>query len=128
MLILVCVERKMFSEKYAIVFFQLIVAKVWFISIFPFPSFSLYMKVESWWGILLAKVTPLLYNNGGPIIMVQVIIYAFLNCISYEVMKKLSAQKTLIIKFQFGICWPPLIMLLEGFLVSTLLTFAIVKV
>ncbi|KAM7480561.1 hypothetical protein LguiA_028774 [Lonicera macranthoides] len=28
--------------------------------------------VESWWGILLAKATPLLYNNGGPIIMVQI--------------------------------------------------------
>lgn len=28
--------------------------------------------VKSWWGILLPKVSPLLYNNGGPIIMVQV--------------------------------------------------------
>ncbi|KAL3511678.1 hypothetical protein ACH5RR_024395 [Cinchona calisaya] len=28
--------------------------------------------VESWWNILLPKVSPLLYTNGGPIIMVQV--------------------------------------------------------
>ncbi|CAI9114339.1 OLC1v1015047C1 [Oldenlandia corymbosa var. corymbosa] len=28
--------------------------------------------VESWWNILLPKVTPLLYTNGGPIIMVQI--------------------------------------------------------
>ncbi|KAL2516356.1 Beta-galactosidase 17 [Forsythia ovata] len=28
--------------------------------------------VERWWGILLPKVSPLLYSNGGPIIMVQV--------------------------------------------------------
>ncbi|XP_065866743.1 beta-galactosidase 17 isoform X2 [Euphorbia lathyris] len=28
--------------------------------------------VDKWWGILLAKVNPLLYNNGGPIIMVQI--------------------------------------------------------
>jgi hypothetical protein len=29
-------------------------------------------KVERWWEILLPKVAPLLYENGGPIIMVQV--------------------------------------------------------
>lgn len=28
--------------------------------------------VERWWGVLLPKVAPLLYENGGPIIMVQV--------------------------------------------------------
>lgn len=28
--------------------------------------------VESWMGVLLPKIKPLLYNNGGPIIMVQV--------------------------------------------------------
>ncbi|XP_059640002.1 beta-galactosidase 17 [Cornus florida] len=28
--------------------------------------------VERWWGSLLPKVTPLLYGNGGPIIMVQI--------------------------------------------------------
>ncbi|OVA08159.1 Glycoside hydrolase [Macleaya cordata] len=28
--------------------------------------------VERWWGVLLLKITPLLYNNGGPIIMVQI--------------------------------------------------------
>lgn len=28
--------------------------------------------VEKWWGILLPKVSPLLYSNGGPIIMVQI--------------------------------------------------------
>ncbi|KAI3885825.1 hypothetical protein MKW92_039514 [Papaver armeniacum] len=28
--------------------------------------------VEKWWGVLLPKIAPLLYNNGGPIIMVQV--------------------------------------------------------
>lgn len=28
--------------------------------------------VERWWGILLPKVAPLLYNNGGPIVMVQI--------------------------------------------------------
>lgn len=27
--------------------------------------------VERWWGVILPKVAPLLYNNGGPIIMVQ---------------------------------------------------------
>lgn len=29
-------------------------------------------KVDKWWGILLRKVAPLLHDNGGPIIMVQV--------------------------------------------------------
>ncbi|KAK8581154.1 hypothetical protein V6N12_071393 [Hibiscus sabdariffa] len=29
-------------------------------------------KVEGWWGVLLPKVAPLLYGNGGPIIMVQI--------------------------------------------------------
>ncbi|KAK3415641.1 hypothetical protein EUGRSUZ_J02679 [Eucalyptus grandis] len=28
--------------------------------------------VERWWGILLPKVSSLLYDNGGPIIMVQI--------------------------------------------------------
>ncbi|XP_066366539.1 beta-galactosidase 8 [Miscanthus floridulus] len=28
--------------------------------------------VERWWGVLLPKVAPLLYNNGGPVIMVQI--------------------------------------------------------
>lgn len=28
--------------------------------------------VDNWWGILLPKVAPFLYNNGGPIIMVQI--------------------------------------------------------
>ncbi|XP_042048201.1 beta-galactosidase 17-like [Salvia splendens] len=28
--------------------------------------------VEKWWGILLPKVSPLLYSNGGPIVMVQI--------------------------------------------------------
>ncbi|CAL1376535.1 unnamed protein product [Linum trigynum] len=28
--------------------------------------------VDKWWGTLLPKVAPLLYNNGGPIIMVQI--------------------------------------------------------
>lgn len=28
--------------------------------------------VEKWWGILLPKMAPLLYSNGGPIIMVQI--------------------------------------------------------
>ena len=30
------------------------------------------LQVEGWWGVLLPKVAPLLYGNGGPIIMVQV--------------------------------------------------------
>ncbi|GMI82132.1 beta-galactosidase 17 [Hibiscus trionum] len=29
-------------------------------------------KVDGWWGVLLPKVAPLLYGNGGPIIMVQI--------------------------------------------------------
>ncbi|XP_057771590.1 beta-galactosidase 17 [Salvia miltiorrhiza] len=28
--------------------------------------------VEKWWGILLPKVSPLLFSNGGPIVMVQI--------------------------------------------------------
>ena len=28
--------------------------------------------VDRWWGQLLPRMTPLLYSNGGPIIMVQV--------------------------------------------------------
>ncbi|CAO2840197.1 unnamed protein product [Amaranthus hypochondriacus] len=32
-----------------------------------------YLKmVDEWWGILLPKVSPFLYGNGGPIIMVQI--------------------------------------------------------
>lgn len=34
--------------------------------------YSLLCKVERWWGKLLPKFVPLLYDNGGPIIMVQV--------------------------------------------------------
>jgi hypothetical protein len=34
--------------------------------------YSLVFKVERWWGNLLPKFVPLLYDNGGPIIMVQV--------------------------------------------------------
>ncbi|ONK59308.1 uncharacterized protein A4U43_C08F5110 [Asparagus officinalis] len=34
------------------------------------PSFL--QLVERWWGILLPKVAPLLYENGGPVVMVQV--------------------------------------------------------
>jgi FtsH-binding integral membrane protein len=30
------------------------------------------LKVERWWGSLLPRIAPLLYGNGGPIIMVQV--------------------------------------------------------
>ncbi|KAJ0008037.1 hypothetical protein Pint_28944 [Pistacia integerrima] len=30
-----------------------------------------YSFVERWWGVLLPKIAPLLYDNGGPIIMVQ---------------------------------------------------------
>lgn len=36
-------------------------------------SDSTYLSlVERWWGVLLPKVAPLLYDNGGPIIMVQI--------------------------------------------------------
>ncbi|KAK0595460.1 hypothetical protein LWI29_006903 [Acer saccharum] len=28
--------------------------------------------VEKWWGVLLPKTAPLLYNNGGPVVMVQI--------------------------------------------------------
>ena len=28
--------------------------------------------VDRWWGQLLPRMTPLLYSNGGPIVMVQV--------------------------------------------------------
>ncbi|KAL1814359.1 hypothetical protein ACET3Z_016933 [Daucus carota] len=28
--------------------------------------------VDNWWGILLPKMAPLLYSNGGPIVMVQI--------------------------------------------------------
>ncbi|XP_031489173.1 beta-galactosidase 17 isoform X1 [Nymphaea colorata] len=28
--------------------------------------------VEKWWSMLLPKIVPLLYNNGGPVIMVQI--------------------------------------------------------
>jgi hypothetical protein len=28
--------------------------------------------VDRWWGALLPRLTPLLYSNGGPVIMVQV--------------------------------------------------------
>ena len=28
--------------------------------------------VDRWWGTLLPRLTPLLYSNGGPVIMVQV--------------------------------------------------------
>lgn len=36
-------------------------------------SDSTYLSlVERWWGVLLPKVAPLLYNNEGPVIMVQI--------------------------------------------------------
>ncbi|KAF0924308.1 hypothetical protein E2562_010007 [Oryza meyeriana var. granulata] len=36
-------------------------------------SDSTYLSlVDRWWGVLLPKVEPLLYSNGGPIIMVQI--------------------------------------------------------
>ncbi|KAK3220499.1 hypothetical protein Dsin_014469 [Dipteronia sinensis] len=28
--------------------------------------------VEKWWGVLLPKISPLLYDNGGPVVMVQI--------------------------------------------------------
>ena len=31
------------------------------------------MHVDRWWGELLPRMTRLLYSNGGPIIMVQVL-------------------------------------------------------
>ncbi|RYR42477.1 hypothetical protein Ahy_A08g038958 isoform B [Arachis hypogaea] len=34
--------------------------------------YSFLFKVERWWGNLLPKLVPLLYQNGGPIIMVQI--------------------------------------------------------
>lgn len=37
--------------------------------------YSLVFQVERWWGNLLPKFVPLLYDNGGPIIMVQVCCY-----------------------------------------------------
>ncbi|KAJ3669603.1 hypothetical protein LUZ60_011553 [Juncus effusus] len=48
----------------------------WLLSIEPAlklrSSDSTYLSlVERWWGILLPKVVPLLYQNGGPVIMVQ---------------------------------------------------------
>ena len=37
-----------------------------------------FMKaVQQWLGVLLRKIEPYLYNNGGPIIMVQVIVAQF---------------------------------------------------
>lgn len=45
--------------------------------------YSLAFKVERWWGNLLPKFVPLLYDNGGPIIMVQVCCFLveFIYCI-----------------------------------------------
>uniref|UniRef100_A0A6N2N581 beta-galactosidase n=1 Tax=Salix viminalis TaxID=40686 RepID=A0A6N2N581_SALVM len=44
-------------------------------------SDSAYLRlVDNWWGILLPKVTPFLYNNGGPIIMVQMTKLIFITC------------------------------------------------
>jgi len=31
--------------------------------------------VQRWWGVLFPKIVPLLYSNGGPIIMVQYLLY-----------------------------------------------------
>ena len=31
-----------------------------------------HFKVERWWGTLLPKIAPYLYENGGPVVMVQV--------------------------------------------------------
>ncbi|KAK7261708.1 hypothetical protein RIF29_28026 [Crotalaria pallida] len=49
----------------------------WFFSMDPPPklrsSDPTYLQlVDRWWGILLPKLVPLLYHNGGPIIMVQI--------------------------------------------------------
>ncbi|KAH1219314.1 hypothetical protein AAZX31_13G331100 [Glycine max] len=49
----------------------------WFYSMIPTPkprsSDPTYLQlVERWWGNLLPKFVPLLYENGGPIIMVQI--------------------------------------------------------
>ncbi|CAJ1955431.1 unnamed protein product [Sphenostylis stenocarpa] len=49
----------------------------WFYSMNPTPklrsSDPTYLQlVERWWGNLLPKFVPLLYDNGGPIIMVQI--------------------------------------------------------
>ncbi|KAJ4806944.1 Beta-galactosidase [Rhynchospora pubera] len=49
----------------------------WLLSIEPAlelrSSDSTYLSlVERWWGVLLPKIRPLLYQNGGPIIMIQV--------------------------------------------------------
>ncbi|KAL6972712.1 Beta-galactosidase 17 [Sarracenia purpurea var. burkii] len=30
------------------------------------------VQVEKWWGVLLPRIAPFLYSNGGPIIMVQI--------------------------------------------------------
>lgn len=37
-------------------------------------------KVKRWWDILLPKFVPLLYDNGGPIIMVQVCCFCRIQC------------------------------------------------
>ena len=34
------------------------------------------MHVDRWWGELLPRMTRLLYSNGGPIVMVQVLSFA----------------------------------------------------
>ncbi|XP_061371081.1 beta-galactosidase 17 isoform X2 [Gastrolobium bilobum] len=49
----------------------------WFASLNPSPKLrstdpTFLQLVERWWGNLLPKFVPLLYDNGGPIIMVQI--------------------------------------------------------
>ncbi|XP_016169851.1 beta-galactosidase 17 [Arachis ipaensis] len=49
----------------------------WFSSMSPSPKLrssdpTFLRLVERWWGNLLPKLVPLLYENGGPIIMVQI--------------------------------------------------------
>ncbi|KAF7843491.1 Beta-galactosidase 17 [Senna tora] len=49
----------------------------WLLAINPSPNLrssdpSFLQLVDRWWGNLLPKLVPLLYDNGGPIIMVQV--------------------------------------------------------
>ncbi|KAM1462223.1 hypothetical protein ACFX1R_048675 [Malus domestica] len=49
----------------------------WLLSINPAPRLrssdpTFLRLVDTWWGILLPKVAPLLYGSGGPVIMVQI--------------------------------------------------------
>ncbi|RVW52022.1 hypothetical protein CK203_068053 [Vitis vinifera] len=40
-------------------------------------------QVDRWWGNLLPQIAPLLYDKGGPIIMVQVHHFCLLLCIYF---------------------------------------------